>query len=201
MALTMEVSIQQARQLRLRPAGSRLRKQVWDRKKKRYVDSEAAEGKANLKRIKTESGIWIPASYKTDRYNQWIKRSNVDQGAPDSGRNVGDISQPHTSFSARFGGVVEFPEEPEEPKNRPQDRFKAKRNAQAVDRKGFKAPTSKGKSTDEVHGTKFKVLGTKPWCEWFSIFPHFFLCSFLMNLTELEQSVDQFGECPIAKGP
>ncbi|KAG5447355.1 ATP-dependent RNA helicase ddx54 [Clonorchis sinensis] len=148
---------------KLRPAGSRLRKQVWDRKKKRYVDSEAAEGKANLKRIKTESGIWIPASYKTDRYNQWIKRSNVDQGAPDSGRNVEDISQPHTSFSARFGGVVEFPEEPEESKKRPQGRLKAKRNAQAVDRKGFKAPTSKGKSADEVYGTKFKVLGTKPW--------------------------------------
>ncbi|GAA28065.2 ATP-dependent RNA helicase DDX54/DBP10, partial [Clonorchis sinensis] len=149
---------------KLRPAGSRLRKQVWDRKKKRYVDSEAAEGKANLKRIKTESGIWIPASYKTDRYNQWIKRSNVDQGAPDSCRNVEDISQPHTSFSARFGGVVEFPEEPEESKKRPQGRLKAKRNAQAVDRKGFKAPTSKGKSADEVYGTKFKVLGTKPWC-------------------------------------
>ncbi|CAH8570301.1 unnamed protein product [Dicrocoelium dendriticum] len=46
---------------------SATRRQLWDRKRKRYVDSRATDGQANLKKIKTESGVWIPASYKTDR--------------------------------------------------------------------------------------------------------------------------------------
>ena len=31
------------------------------------------------KKIKTESGVWIPASYKSDRYAKWKERSKVSQ--------------------------------------------------------------------------------------------------------------------------
>ena len=31
------------------------------------------------KKIKTESGVWIPASYKSDRYKKWKQRSRVAQ--------------------------------------------------------------------------------------------------------------------------
>merc|ERR1712172_352137 len=50
----------------------------WDAKKKKYVRSDA-NGDENKKRIKTESGVWIPASYKSDRYAKWRERSKLTQ--------------------------------------------------------------------------------------------------------------------------
>ena len=37
------------------------------------------------KKIKTESGVWISASYKTDRYKKWIEKSRklVDKESDD----------------------------------------------------------------------------------------------------------------------
>merc|ERR1711935_230797 len=49
----------------------------WDAKKKKYVRSDA--GDADKKKIKTESGVWIPASYKSDRYAKWRERSKLTQ--------------------------------------------------------------------------------------------------------------------------
>ena len=47
----------------------------WDAKKKKYVNvNDNAK-----KKIKTESGAWIPASYKSDRYNKWKERSKLAQ--------------------------------------------------------------------------------------------------------------------------
>ncbi len=54
----------------------------WDVKKKKYVKAEADGGNGgdnNKKRIKTESGVWIPASYKSDRYAKWKERSKLAQ--------------------------------------------------------------------------------------------------------------------------
>merc|ERR1712080_100671 len=47
----------------------------WDVKKKKYVKSEQDD----QKKIKTESGVWIPASYKSDRYKKWKQRSRIAQ--------------------------------------------------------------------------------------------------------------------------
>ena len=47
----------------------------WDVKKKKYVKAEQDE----KKKIKTESGVWIPASYKSDRYAKWRERSKLEQ--------------------------------------------------------------------------------------------------------------------------
>merc|ERR1719445_530003 len=49
----------------------------WDAKKKKYVKADAGED--SKKKIKTESGVWIPASYKTDRYAKWRERSKLTQ--------------------------------------------------------------------------------------------------------------------------
>jgi len=49
----------------------------WDAKKKKYVKDQDTDG--NKKRIKTESGVWIPASYKSDRYAKWRERSKIAQ--------------------------------------------------------------------------------------------------------------------------
>ena len=51
------------------------------------------------KKIKTESGVWIPASYKSDRYKKWKQRSriaqmeqheNIDTGTEDHNREKGE---------------------------------------------------------------------------------------------------------------
>jgi ATP-dependent RNA helicase DDX54/DBP10 len=47
----------------------------WDVKKKKYVKADQTDGKN--KKIKTESGVWIPASYKSDRYAKWRERSKL----------------------------------------------------------------------------------------------------------------------------
>lgn len=53
----------------------------WDRKKKKMitVDVGSKEGK-----IKTESGVWISATYKSNRYNQWKEKTKVAENADDS---------------------------------------------------------------------------------------------------------------------
>uniref|UniRef100_A0A5S6QUV7 RNA helicase n=1 Tax=Trichuris muris TaxID=70415 RepID=A0A5S6QUV7_TRIMR len=48
----------------------------WDRKRKRFVGNS---GEERAKKIKTESGVWIPASYKSDKYNAW--RQKLKMGA------------------------------------------------------------------------------------------------------------------------
>ncbi|XP_076754724.1 ATP-dependent RNA helicase DDX54 [Xylocopa sonorina] len=55
----------------------RLQTQIkkWDRKKKKMVTINN-EGKVN--KIRTESGVWIPATYKSDRYKVWKEKSKVD---------------------------------------------------------------------------------------------------------------------------
>ncbi|CAB3987285.1 ATP-dependent RNA helicase DDX54 [Paramuricea clavata] len=45
----------------------------WDRKRKKFVGNEENA----KKRIKTESGRWIPASYKTTIYKDWLDKNMV----------------------------------------------------------------------------------------------------------------------------
>lgn len=37
-----------------------------------------------MKKIRTESGVWIPATYKTNRYNMWKEKSKVDENDNES---------------------------------------------------------------------------------------------------------------------
>ncbi|KAL1500921.1 hypothetical protein ABEB36_006340 [Hypothenemus hampei] len=58
----------------------------WDRKKKKMVTVEnPLKGK-----IKTESGVWIPATYKSNRYAEWKDRTKANQnhGNEDEGEEV-----------------------------------------------------------------------------------------------------------------
>jgi len=53
-------------------------KKVWDKKKKKMVGvQETKEGK-----IKSESGAWISASYKSGRYKQWMEKTKAAASAP-----------------------------------------------------------------------------------------------------------------------
>lgn len=48
-------------------------KMKWDRKKKKFVSAQSTLDKS--KKIKTESGNYINASYKSDLYSKWLKRN------------------------------------------------------------------------------------------------------------------------------
>ena len=56
----------------------------WDAKKKKYVKAEQDGSDSTKKKIKTESGVWIPASYKSDRYSKWRERSKLEQQLEDN---------------------------------------------------------------------------------------------------------------------
>ena len=47
-----------------------------DRKRKRFVGETGRE--ANMKKIKTESGRRIPASYKSQTYRKWRERHKIE---------------------------------------------------------------------------------------------------------------------------
>ncbi|KAJ3110145.1 ATP-dependent RNA helicase ddx54 [Phlyctochytrium bullatum] len=48
---------------------------VWDKRKKKFTRETV--GADNLKRIKTDSGASVPATFKSNRYVQWQKRTKV----------------------------------------------------------------------------------------------------------------------------
>ncbi|KAJ8934981.1 hypothetical protein NQ318_014148 [Aromia moschata] len=52
---------------------------MWDRKKKKMV----AVPDARIGKIKTESGVWIPATYKSNRYNEWKEKTKATQSNED----------------------------------------------------------------------------------------------------------------------
>lgn len=49
---------------------------VWDRKRKKFINAQDVSG---AKKIKTESGGRISASYKKNLYEDWKKRSKIDE--------------------------------------------------------------------------------------------------------------------------
>lgn len=64
----------------------------WDRKKKKFVST----GGSQEKRIRTESGGYIPASYKKDIYKEWTVKNKLDK--PRSGEDESE------SKAIRLGG-------------------------------------------------------------------------------------------------
>eukprot|EP00051_Salpingoeca_urceolata_P019573 m.287366 g.287366 ORF g.287366 m.287366 type:complete len:427 (+) comp19443_c0_seq18:201-1481(+) len=50
------------------------RQKQWDRKKKKYVSVSSQD-----KKIRTESGNFIKASYASDRYKDWIQKNKLDR--------------------------------------------------------------------------------------------------------------------------
>ena len=65
-------------------------KTKWDRKKKKFVSMQSTLEKS--KKIKTESGSYINASYKSDLYSKWLKTSKAHVKDDDDDNNDGDAS-------------------------------------------------------------------------------------------------------------
>lgn len=60
----------------------------WDRQKKKFVGTQIQQ-----KRIKTESGVWIAASYKTNRYKKWIEKGKRKIVEENSDEEEGEENQ------------------------------------------------------------------------------------------------------------
>jgi ATP-dependent RNA helicase DDX54/DBP10 len=56
-----------------------------DRKKKRFISNGNTE--QTKKKIKTESGNWISASYKSDLYKKWKERAKAEEQVSDEEEN------------------------------------------------------------------------------------------------------------------
>ncbi len=56
------------------------------------------------RKIRTESGVWIPATYKTDRYERWKDKSKVDQNDGASDDSGDDEKSSRRKTSSRFDG-------------------------------------------------------------------------------------------------
>uniref|UniRef100_T1IYN4 RNA helicase n=1 Tax=Strigamia maritima TaxID=126957 RepID=T1IYN4_STRMM len=88
-----------------------IKQQKWDRKKKKFVNASGKD--SNAKKIRTESGAWIPASYKSELYQKWQKKSKVqereqdddseDEKQPKQQRDFGKMKFKKNKSSEKFG--------------------------------------------------------------------------------------------------
>ncbi|KAF4526402.1 hypothetical protein B566_EDAN012693 [Ephemera danica] len=69
----------------------------WDERRKKMVGA-----KEQVKKIRSESGVWIKASYKSGRYQQWKEKSKADEAASDSDNSDAEEKTPQKG--GRFGG-------------------------------------------------------------------------------------------------
>jgi len=76
-----------------------MRKQVttkkWDRKRKKFVGASNDKGG---KRIKTESGAWIKATYKSNKYREWMEKNRI------RGKSTNEDENEEHETSSRKGG-------------------------------------------------------------------------------------------------
>lgn len=106
--------------------------QRWDRLKKKMVPMvDPRAGK-----IRTESGIWIPATYKTNRYADWKEKTKVEEQVHRELDESGEQTQPKPKFpETRWGRHMAN---------------KEKKAAGAPRSNGRKAPGSELRSADQI---------------------------------------------------
>lgn len=82
-----------------------MQKTKWDRKKKKFVSTQSLMEKA--KKIKTESGSYIKASYKKDLYSKWLKNYKAldrEEGAEDNNEDDGGENYNQRNKNKKFFG-------------------------------------------------------------------------------------------------
>merc|ERR1712117_178387 len=102
------------------------------RKKKKHVKADAGED--DQKKIKTESGVWIPASYKSDRYKKWKQRSRLSH-----------MQENNTLDGDTLGNDNEGPNYQGLPRNHP-----AMKKARESVPKGKKGPRNEIKKPEQI---------------------------------------------------
>ncbi|KAL6302106.1 DEAD-domain-containing protein [Sparassis latifolia] len=68
---------------------------TWDKKKKKFIKG-AGEGADNVRMVRTESGVKLPASYRSGRFDEWKAKSRVS--LPKVGEAESEGMQRNRSF-------------------------------------------------------------------------------------------------------
>jgi ATP-dependent RNA helicase DDX54/DBP10 len=84
-------------------AGKKKRQLNWDKKKKKFVKGDGA-GSDNVKMVKTENGVRLPASYRSGRFDEWKSKTRVS--LPKVGEQESDSAVRH--WQERGGGGKRF---------------------------------------------------------------------------------------------
>ena len=103
---------------------------VWDKKSKKYVRVQD-----DKKRVKTESGVYIAATYKTNRYAKWKERSKLVQqteehedesskGQGDRKRHGGPLLSSHPAMKKARNAVPAHKKGPRSEIQRPEQIMK-----------------------------------------------------------------------------
>ncbi|RNA16152.1 ATP-dependent RNA helicase DDX54 [Brachionus plicatilis] len=77
-----------------------LQKQKWDRKKKKFVSVQSTLDKE--KKIRTESGNYIKASYKSNLYSKWLKNQKVMDKEESDDEQVGQNKKNKKFFGSKL---------------------------------------------------------------------------------------------------
>lgn len=87
--------------------------QMWDRKRKKYVN--ATDDSKSVKKIRTESGTLISASYRSGIFEKWKSRSKIDQqeDQPDVDSNHDQLDKLRSKLKApkRRGRELKNPDQ------------------------------------------------------------------------------------------
>jgi len=75
----------------------------WDRKRKNYVGEDG-----NTKKIRTESGVRIPATYKKNVYQDWLRKNKMD--VPGSEDREENGTRPGHKRGKKGKGTKKFPQ-------------------------------------------------------------------------------------------
>jgi len=105
--------------------GPTIQKTKWDRKKKKFIT--VGQTDARTKKVKTESGQWIEASYKTNIYKKWLNKSKTtDKELPDSRRNKSEDHAHNDEISSAQAKPQQFQQRVKQLINRQKSQLTAK---------------------------------------------------------------------------
>lgn len=77
---------------------------IWDKKKKKMV---GLSGDNKVGKIKSESGAWIPASYRSGRYDHWVAKTKAD-AEEDSGQSDDENSRTKGVLLFKSNDILKF---------------------------------------------------------------------------------------------
>ena len=117
-------------------------KVIWNKKKKKFVRGDGT-GSDNVKMVRAESGVKLPASYRSGRFDEWRVRSRVS--LPRIGEAVPDRRAPDRK---RFKHTSTTAAKPlDKLTTNYERRARVQNKAEAVDAVSAGEPTRKGRHT------------------------------------------------------
>lgn len=128
----------------------------WDKKKKRFIKG-GGEGADNVKLVRTESGVKLPASYRSGRFDEWKAKSRTY--LPKVGEE--EVAGPRRDMSAggrKFKHHQVAAPKPLDKHNTDYER-KVRQQKKRQDQDG--GADESGPSSRPVHGKRGKALGKR----------------------------------------